>query len=90
MNSPEILVIIPPPLLIPKEARKSDHLIPEFVKAEKSKHFSKDFTEVLSRQCHLIDSSKLIKTSEIDGMHLEPESHDILGKEVAKYIKRYI
>lgn len=91
MNSPEILVIIPPPLLIPKEARKSDHLIPEFVKAaEKSKHFSKDFTEVLSRQCHLIDSSKLIKTSEIDGMHLDSESHAILGKEVAKYIKRYI
>ena len=41
MSSPEILVIIPPPILIPEEARKFDYLIPEYEKAvEKSKHFS--------------------------------------------------
>ncbi len=88
MNSPEILVIIPPPILIPRDAVISDYLIPEYEKAvEKSKHFSDEFAKVLSGQCHLLDSSKLIKTSEIDGMHLDPESHAILGKEVAKYIK---
>jgi lysophospholipase L1-like esterase len=91
MESPQILVIIPPPILIPKEVKIPDYLIPEYEKAvEKSKHFSHEFTKVLSGQCHLIDSSKLIKTSEIDGMHLDPESHAILGKEVAKYIERYI
>ena len=91
MGSPEIIVIIPPSILIPKEARKLDYLIPEYEKAvEKSKQFPKAFPAVLNGQCHLIDSSKLIKTSEIDGMHLEPESHATLGKEVAKYIKRYI
>ncbi len=88
MNSPEILVIIPPPILIPKDAVISDYLIPEYEKAvEKSKQFSDEFTRVLSGQCHLLDSSKLIRTSEIDGMHLDPESHAVLGKEVAKYIR---
>jgi lysophospholipase L1-like esterase len=91
MSSPEILVIIPPPILIPEEARKFDYLIPEYEKAvEKSKHFPQEFTAVLKGQCHLIDASKLIKTSEIDGMHLDPENHAILGKEVAKYIKEHI
>ncbi len=51
------------------------------------KHLSDEFTRVLSGQCHLLDSSKLIRTSEIDGMHLDPESHAVLGKEVAKYIR---
>ncbi|MBV1819694.1 SGNH/GDSL hydrolase family protein [Anaerosalibacter bizertensis] len=91
MVSPEILVIIPPPILIPAEVREAEYLIPEFEKAiEKSKQFSKEFNRLLSGQCHLLDSSKLIKTSEIDGMHLDPESHKILGKAVAKYIRDHI
>ncbi len=91
MGSPEILVIIPPPILTPNEIKKPDYLAPEFEKAvRKSEHFPQAFTAVLKDQCHLIDSSKLIKTSEIDGVHLDPESHAILGKEVAKYIRDHI
>lgn len=87
MSSPEILVIIPPPILIPEEAKHIDYLILEYEKTvEKSKQFPKAFMSVLNGKCHLFDSSKYIKTSEIDGMHLDPESHAILGKEVAKYI----
>ena len=75
MVSPEILVIIPPPILIPAEVRDAEYLIPEFEKAiEKSKQFSKEFNRLLSGQCHLLDSSKLIKTSEIDGMHLDQKT----------------
>ena len=92
MDSPEILVIIPPPILIPKGTREElGYLIPDYEKAvEKSKNFPIEFTKVLSDQCHLIDSSKFIKMSDKDGIHLEPESHAILGKEVAKYIKGHI
>ena len=87
MTSPEILVIIPPPILISEEVKHVDYLLPEYEKAlEKSKQFPKAFTSVLKGKCHLFDSSKYIKTSEIDGMHLDPESHAILGKELAKYI----
>jgi len=86
-TSPEVLVIIPPPILIPKDVQHLDFLIPEYEKAiEKSKQFPETFTSVLNGKCHLFDSSKYIKTSEIDGMHLDPESHAILGKELAKYI----
>lgn len=91
MCSPEILVIIPPPVLVPDEAKKFEQLVVEYEKAvSKSKYFPQAFTAVLKDQCHLIDASKIIKTSEIDGMHLDPESHAILGKEVAKYIKHHI
>ncbi len=91
MSQPETLVIIPPPTLITKEMREFDYLIPDIEKSvEKSKQFSKVFPEILKGQCHLIDSSKLIKTSKVDGMHLDPESHAILGREVAKYIKQHI
>jgi lysophospholipase L1-like esterase len=91
MCSPEILVIIPPPILIPNEAKKIGYLASEFEKAViKSKHFPQTFKAVLKDQCHLIDTSKIIKTSEIDGMHLDPESHAMLGKEVAKYIRDHI
>jgi len=87
MASPDILVIIPPPILIPKDVKDMDYLIPEYEKAvEKSKQFAETFTNVLKGKCHLFDSSKFIRTSEIDGMHLDPESHSILGKELAKYI----
>ncbi|NLZ54598.1 MAG: SGNH/GDSL hydrolase family protein [Thermoanaerobacteraceae bacterium] len=87
MSPPEILVIIPPPILIPEDVKHMDYMIPEYEKAvEKSKQFPQAFMTVLNGQCHLFDSSKYIKTSEIDGMHLDPESHAILGKEVAKYI----
>lgn len=91
MTSPEILVIIPPPILIPKDVKHMDFLIPEYEKAvEKSKQFAETFSDVLNGKCHLIDSSKFIKTSEIDGMHLDPKSHTILGKEIAKYILKNI
>lgn len=91
MGSPEILVIIPPPILIPNEIKEFDYLTSEFEKAvRKSKHFPQAFTAVLKDQCHLIDSSKLIKTSEIDGVHLDPESHAVLGKQIAKYIRNHI
>jgi len=87
MTSPEVLVIIPPPILIPKDIKQMDYLIPEYEKAvEKSKQFPETFTRVLKGRCHLFDSSKYIKSSEIDGKHLDSESHAILGKELAKYI----
>ena len=91
MTSPEILVIIPPPILIPEEVKQMDYLLPEYEKAvDKSRQFPQAFTSVLNGKCHLFDSSKYIKTSEIDGMHLDPASHAILGRELAKYIKDFL
>jgi len=87
MTSPEILVIIPPPILIPEEVKHLASLLAEYEKAvEKSRQFPEAFTSVLKGKCHLFDSSKYIMSSEKDGKHLDPESHAILGKELAKYI----
>lgn len=91
MKSPEILVIIPPPVLIPPEIKAVPYLMPKAEEVvEKSEKFSEEFNRVLKDQCHLLDSSKIIKSSEIDGIHLDIDSHKILGEEVAKFIKENI
>ena len=89
MRPPRVLVLIPPPVLIPKDGEKYDYLISEYEQAvKKSQQFASAFTAILEGKCHLLDTSKLIKTSEIDGMHLDPDSHAILGRELASYIKQ--
>jgi lysophospholipase L1-like esterase len=85
MKSPEILVLIPPP------AKELENFPPMFLEAvNKSRIFPKVFPEVLNRMCKLMDTSKIIESSEIDGIHLDPESHKILGEAVADYIRENI
>ncbi len=91
MKSPEILVIIPPPVLISPTIKQFPHLINKAEEAvEKSKQFSKEFKRVLDGQCYLLDSSEIIKSSKIDGIHLDIESHNVLGEEVSEFIKKKI
>ncbi|OFI07161.1 GDSL-like lipase/acylhydrolase [Clostridium acetireducens DSM 10703] len=81
-KSPKILVIIPP--IIGPLSENSKMFIGG---VEKSKEFSKEFKDVLGNQCYLLDTTNIIKTSKIDGVHLTVESHKILGKIVANFIK---
>ncbi|MEA4986754.1 MAG: acylhydrolase, partial [Anaerovorax sp.] len=82
MQSPEVLVIIPPPVI---EGIEDISIMCGSI--EKSLNFSKEFQTVLKEQCYLIDASKFIRSSKIDGLHLDPESHKKLGLCVSDYIK---
>lgn len=84
-NSPEILVIIPPNIGPLDESSRM------FIGGiEKSMELSKEYNKILNGQCYLLDSSKIIKASELDGVHLSEESHNILGKVTGEFIKNII
>jgi len=92
MTSPEILVLAPPPGIVTEETKKElGYQLQFYEKAvEKSEYLPQEIMDLLDGQCHLLDASLLIKSSELDGMHLDPEDHNILGEKVAEYIKTNI
>lgn len=82
MQPPKVLVIIPPPM------EKGMENIPVMCGGiEKSLKFSEEFQNILQEQCDLIDASKIIRSSKIDGLHLDSEAHEKLGIHISEYIK---
>lgn len=82
MQPPKVLVIIPPPM-----EEGMEHISVMCGGIEKSLKFSEEFQNVLQEQCDLIDASKIIRSSKIDGLHLDPEAHEKLGIYISEYIK---
>jgi len=85
-KSPKILVIIP------TKIGKLDEPEGAFFGAEgKSQRLSYEFNKVFENsEVILLDSNEIIKTSSIDGVHLDDESHKILGFEVTKIVKKIL
>lgn len=83
-KSPEILVIAPPPIL--EVGPFKDFFIGG---SKKSESFAEAF-KVIGEQnnFNVFDTSSLIQSSDIDGIHLSKASHEKLGMAVADYIKR--
>ncbi len=80
---PQLLLISPPTIgKVPVSSRFSE----EFEGAnEKSKKLGTYFKEVaLEYSCEFLDASELIKTSEIDGIHLNKDQHVKLGHHIAE------
>jgi lysophospholipase L1-like esterase len=81
---PEILVIVPPPIF--ETGPFKEYFVGG---SEKSKSFSRTFSQIGSQHdFKVLDTAEIIQSSEIDGIHLSKESHLILGKAVAEYIKQ--
>ena len=85
-KAPELLVIAPPPL----------GKLTEFAEmfqfgTEKSKTLAIHYSNTcIEKGCHFLDAGTVIKSSDIDGIHLEAEEHRKLGRAVAKAVKRII
>jgi lysophospholipase L1-like esterase len=82
-KAPKVLLLVPPPL------EKLSDLNEMFEGGrEKSQRFSEHFRNVAKMYgCELFDTSTVIKSSDIDGIHLEKEAHKQLGESVAKIVK---
>jgi lysophospholipase L1-like esterase len=82
-KAPKVLLLVPPPL------EKLTDLNEMFEGGrEKSQRFSEHFRNVAKIYgCELFDTSTVIKSSDIDGIHLEKEAHKQLGESVAKIVK---
>jgi lysophospholipase L1-like esterase len=85
-KTPRVLLLAPPPL------GKLTELKEMFEGGqEKSRRFSKHFKAVADMYgCQFFDSSTVIKSSDIDGIHLEKEAHQQLGRAVAREVKRIL
>lgn len=83
-SSPEVLLIAPPPL-----GKLPDYFSDMFLgSVEKSLKLSVEYKKVADEyQCDFLDCAEFIKSSDIDGVHLEKDAHIALGREIAKKIK---
>ncbi len=82
-QEPKILVIVPPPII-----ETGDYKTTFIGGAEKSKEFKRDFAFIAERNAfNVFQTDSSIKSSNLDGIHLPLEQHQILGKCIADYIK---
>jgi lysophospholipase L1-like esterase len=83
-KAPDILIIAPAPILttLPLHAEM-------FIGAyEKSLQFGAQYAAVATGlSAHFLDAGSVVKSSPIDGFHLEPEAHLALGRAVADKIQ---
>ena len=83
---PKVLLLAPPPI----------GKLTEFAEmfeggTEKSKRFSQHYKNVArERGCEFLDTSTLIRSSNIDGIHVEQKDHESLGKAVAEIVKNIL
>jgi lysophospholipase L1-like esterase len=85
-KTPKVLLLVPPPL------GKLTELKEMFEGGqEKSRRFSGHFKAVAEMYgCEIFDTSTVIKSSDIDGIHLDKAAHQQLGKAVAMEVKRIL
>ncbi|MCS7119678.1 MAG: SGNH/GDSL hydrolase family protein [Candidatus Bathyarchaeota archaeon] len=95
-RAPKILVLAPPPLRRPSELKKGLTEVDQFEETfgdgiEKSRKLSKYIERIAKeRGCEFFNTSTIIQTSEVDGVHLDREAHLALGRTVADIVKRII
>ena len=84
---PPVLLLAPPPTTTPQEK----WLESLGDAAERSKKFSSRYADVaLENGCRFFDTATVIRSSPIDGVHLEASEHGKLGKGVSKIVLAWI
>lgn len=84
-SSPKILVLVPPPLSA--KSNLAGFLGGDSV--EKSKKLAGYYKKVANLYgCSFLDVGKIIKVSQIDGVHFDEHSLEILGLKVAEQVKK--
>jgi lysophospholipase L1-like esterase len=83
MPVPPILVIAPPPVLIPRGP-----IAAKFVgAADKSSGLSEAYRLICAElACHFFDAASVTSASAVDGIHLDADQHQSLGKALARFV----
>jgi lysophospholipase L1-like esterase len=83
MPIPPVLVVAPPPIETPRGP-----IAPKFANAaNKSKGLAAAYAETTaSLGCYFFDSGGVTSSSVVDGIHLDADQHDRLGKALAAFI----
>jgi lysophospholipase L1-like esterase len=86
LKAPQVLLLIPPPL--EKAADANETLEGGREKSLKFPEAYKNIAKLVG--CEIFDTATVIKSSDIDGVHFEKETHKKLGEAVAKTVKRIL
>ena len=85
-QAPQVLLMAPPPL-----AKLSEYAEMFESAVAKSKRFSQHYQRVAQEHgCEFFDTSQVIVSSNLDGIHLELSEHQKLGQAVAKIVPRLL
>ena len=86
-SPPEILLLTPPPLEHEKYLdENNNHVFKGGM--EKSLQFHYYYSKIAkNKDCHYLNLGSIVKYSDIDGLHLDSEGHQIVGMVVANKIK---
>lgn len=85
-ESPQVLLVCPPPLA------KLDEFAEMFEGGvEKSRRLAPSYREHAElRGCRFLDAGGVIRSSDGDGLHLDPEEHEKLGRVVALIVREML
>jgi lysophospholipase L1-like esterase len=82
-KAPRVLLLAPPPV-----ARLTDFAEMFEGAGPKAERFAAHYQRVAQEKgCAFLDTGKVIASSNLDGIHFEPEEHKKLGKAVAKRVR---
>ena len=83
MPVPPILMIAPPPIGVP-----NGPIAPKFIGAgEKAVGLADAYRGIASdMNCHFFDSGSVTPSSAVDGIHLDADQHQSLGKALARFV----
>jgi lysophospholipase L1-like esterase len=85
-TAPQVLLIAPPPL-----ARLSEYADLFIGGVEKSRALGMRYAEVAKEKgCAFLDAGKVVRASDLDGIHFEAAEHRKLGEAVAREVKRLL
>lgn len=87
MPIPEILVVAPPPIELPKGP-----IAPKFAGAEhKCVGLAEAFKQVCDEiGCQFFDAGSVVSSSRVDGVHLDAEQHATLGLALSRLVRELL
>jgi len=83
MPVPRVLVVAPPPIRLP-----AGEMAEKFAGgAEKGSGVGEAYQRVAEElDCPFFDAGRIIRTSDVDGVHLDADQHERLGRELAPVV----
>lgn len=87
MPMPEVLVVAPPPIGVPKGP-----IAPKFLGADaRCLGLAEAYARVAAEeQCRFFDAATVTSASLLDGVHLDADQHAVLGHELARVVDRLL
>lgn len=82
-TAPAILILAPPPL-----GKLTEYAETFSGGVEKSKKLASYYRTVAAEHgCEFLDTSTVIQSSSTDGLHVDPDDHEILGKAISEIVR---